>query len=97
MSRMPRSTRRYKRGREIPLCAGQSFHRSERGRKSRPAPFGMTMNGGVGDGLRLGAAVGAKSGPGDATAIEIQADAVTFVPDFLAMGYFPADRSLFFE
>src|SRR5216683_5414142 len=28
--------------REIPLCAGRPFHRSERGRKSRPAPFGMT-------------------------------------------------------
>jgi len=33
--------------REIPLCAGRPFHRSERGRKSRPAPFGMTV--GVGD------------------------------------------------
>ena len=29
--------------REIPLCAGRPFHRSERGRKSRPASFGMTV------------------------------------------------------
>jgi hypothetical protein len=50
-----------------------------------------------GEGLRLGAAVGAESGPGDAAAVKIQADAVTFVPNFLAMGYFPADRNLVFE
>jgi hypothetical protein len=29
--------------REIPLCAGRPFHRSERGRKNRPASFGMTV------------------------------------------------------
>ena len=29
----------------IPLCAGRPFRRSERGRKNRPAPFGMTVVG----------------------------------------------------
>jgi hypothetical protein len=29
--------------REIPLCAGRRFHRSESGRKNRPAAFGMTV------------------------------------------------------
>jgi len=29
--------------REIPLCAGRRFRKSESGRKSRPAPFGMTV------------------------------------------------------
>jgi len=36
-------------GREISLCAGRRIRRSECGRKSRPAPFEMTM---AGDGRR---------------------------------------------
>jgi hypothetical protein len=44
VSKMARQARRCRRGREIPLCAGRPFHRSERGRESRPAPFGMKIN-----------------------------------------------------
>jgi hypothetical protein len=36
------------RRREISLCAGRPFHRSEMGRKSRPAPFEMTGGGRIG-------------------------------------------------
>ncbi len=34
-----------RRSREIPHCSGRPFRRSERGRKNRPAPFGMTGRG----------------------------------------------------
>jgi hypothetical protein len=34
--------RREAKRREIPLCAGRPFHRSERIRKNRPASLGMT-------------------------------------------------------
>ena len=39
-----RMAMKRKRG-EISLCAGRSFHESETGRKSRPAPFEMTCGG----------------------------------------------------
>src|SRR5713226_2749248 len=35
-----RSRELLERGREISLCAGRRFRRSESGRKNRPAPFG---------------------------------------------------------
>src|SRR5216683_6272900 len=37
-----RSRELLERGREISLCAGRRFRRSESGRKSRPAPLEMT-------------------------------------------------------
>jgi hypothetical protein len=56
-----------KKTREIPLCAGRPFHGSELGRKSRPAPFEMTV-GGVAAKMRANRGCGAgqlRGGPED--------------------------------
>lgn len=48
-------------------CAGRSVRKSERGRKSRPGPFGMTNNKNVRrqGGLDVGGAVAVEAGGGD--------------------------------
>src|SRR5260370_3842241 len=54
-------------GEEVLTCAGRLVRRSERERKSRPAPFGMTINKklGVEGGLDVGGAVAVEAGGGD--------------------------------
>src|SRR5260370_34837883 len=53
-------------GEEVLTCAGRPVRRNERERKSRPAPFGMTINKklGVEGGLDVGGAVAVEAGGG---------------------------------
>src|SRR3989442_13505227 len=59
--------RRKKSEERFLTCAGRPVRRSERERKSRPAPFGMTISKklGVEGGLDVGGAVAVEAGGGD--------------------------------
>src|SRR5436309_8735598 len=59
--------RRKKSEERFLTCAGRPVRRSERERKSRPAPFGMTISKklGVEGGLDVGGAVAIEAGGGD--------------------------------